>query len=102
MSPLHPSGGAAAACSVTATVRQANPAESKTTGGNTGNTANSVMSRHAMRCPFADDLAGTSGVAEIAENKFYVAWSAPAMHAMPAPGRWVHAAARLRGREGWG
>ena len=52
--------------------------------------------------PLGDDLAGTSGVAEIAENKFYVAWSAPAMHAMPAPGRWVHAAARLRGREGWG
>src|SRR5882757_845555 len=99
MSPLHPSGGAAAACSVTATVRQANPAESKTTGGNTGNTANSVMSPcDAM--PLEDDLAGTSGVAEIAENKFYVAWSAPAMHVMPAPGRWVHAAARLRGREG--
>jgi hypothetical protein len=26
--------------------------------------------------PLEDDLAGTSGVAEIAENKFYVAWSA--------------------------
>ena len=52
--------------------------------------------------PLEDDLAGTSGVAEIAENKFYVAWSAPAMHIMPAPGRWVHAAARLRGREGRG
>ena len=25
--------------------------------------------------PLEDDLAGTSGVAEIAENKFYVAWS---------------------------